>query len=104
LGEIKISITIGNEDGKLLGMIKVIVDEEFVRQQAREMAGNIKHHTFEHMKLMIEEALQHQLDETQRRLVVDYFVEEFLRKTNHIINEVYEDAKKYLEERVADRL
>lgn len=83
-------------------MYKVIVDDVFIRDQAKEMAKQLSHHTFEHMKLLIEEAIKSPLDDAQKKQVINIFIEEFLKKANHAINDLYEEAKKYLTERMTE--
>lgn len=77
-------------------MYKVVIDEEFLRTQAEEMAEQVKLHTFNHIKIMLSEALKTPLSNEQCELVLNTFLEEFSNRTSDGVFKLSKEAEDYL--------
>lgn len=87
-------------DDTLDVMYRIVLDEEFFKLQATEMAASVKHHTFQHIKLLCEELIKSPLSDEQRKEALDIFIEEFLKKMGLSVHELQAEGQSYIDERL----
>ncbi len=81
---------------------KITIDEELIKSQAAEMALQVKEHTFEHMKLIIEEAINSPLSKSQKGLVIQMFMDEFIEQIAKQTGELLIECNDYLTGRMKE--
>ena len=81
-------------------MIKYVVDEDYIKEQAADMASQIRHHGIEHAKLLIEESFKYPFTDEQRKQAVDSFLLNFSEEINEQVLDLKKSVNGYLNNRI----
>lgn len=84
-------------------MYKVILDEDYIKSQAKEMAESVRSHTFEHLKLLISETIKTPLEKKQKMMVIDMFISSFYDRLSEHITSLHRESLATMELEIKDQ-
>lgn len=80
-------------------IIKVVINEQYIKKIVDEFISDIETHILEHLKLLVEESLKYTLPHSERQKLVGIFLEAFSGRVNKMFAHVGERGVQYVESR-----